>query len=333
VPIASEAPVDGRALVSVIVTAFNAEPWIERVVDSVRQQSYDRVEIVVIDDGSTDRTRELVSTLGEEDRRVTLAACEHAGTAKALTAGLRRARGEFVCLLSHDCYAVPDWLDRVVDALSADPSVGIVRGPVLPARESEVPFYHCMVVDHDSRSFDGVCIAYRAAALDAAGRHFDEQLSRYGDDADLGWRILECGYRHVWLHDPTAYHEVVPRTFWSGIRTSLGVYRFALLVRRHPDLRARLGLRFLWGGRTRYASVVLVHVAAIALVAGQPQVAAGAAAGLVGVLLADGARRKAATGLTLRDRWLAMPLERLLSGLVATYALAYGSLRYRSLVL
>jgi len=329
--IASEVQQGRGELVSVVVAAHNAEAWITGVVDAIRAQTYEQLEIVVVDDGSSDRTRDLVASMQQLEPRLRLIAARHGGTAHTVTRGLHAATGAVVCLISHDCYAVSDWVERVIVGFS-DPDVGIVRGPVLPAREILVPFFHCMVVDHDSVSFDGVCIAYRATALDAAGRYFEPALSRNGDDADLGWRIVDLGYRHVWLTDPTAYHDVVPRSFWSGIRASGGVFRFALLVRAHPGMRSHLRLGFLWGGRARYAKVALLHAAVILAAIGQLRPAAVLAVLLLAATVVDGAHSSLSAKLRLRDRLLTVPLEKLLRDVVGSYALAYGSIRYRSLV-
>ena len=160
--------------ISVIVTAYNAAPWIQGVLASLLAQWYppEQVEIIVVDDGSRDRTTMLVEALAQQDHRIRLIRQANRGTAGAVTTGLEAARGDILCLLSHDCYAEPNWLARVAAAFAADPRVGIVRGPILPTRPIDVPFVHCTIVDHDSRSFDGACIAYRTEAVDLAGRYF-----------------------------------------------------------------------------------------------------------------------------------------------------------------
>ncbi|MHB8468735.1 MAG: glycosyltransferase family 2 protein [Gaiellaceae bacterium] len=319
--------------VSIVVTTFNAEAWIEAVVSSLRVQTHRNLEILVVDDGSSDSTVDIAERLQLDDGRIRVLRNPHGGTAAAVNRGLEEARGEIVSLLSHDCYAEPDWISRAHDAFASQDLVGIVRGPVLPSRRISIPFYHCMVVDHASPSFDGVCIAYRAAALDRAGRYFDRELSRSGDDADLGWRILEVGYRQMWLDQPIARHEVVPRDPWSGLSQSFGVYRFPLLVRRHPALRSHLTLRCLWGGRARPAKFLLAHAVLAGAVAGRPRLTGAAASLLCFAAAAESARTLAQIDVSCAQRWLAMPLEKLLRDIISTYALAYGSLHYRSPVL
>lgn len=325
----------GNQMISVIVTTYNAAPWIVRVIESLQAQTYDRkqIEIVVVDDGSRDDTVALVERLARDDERIRLIRQQNQGTAGAVTRGLQEAQGAIVCLLSHDCFAEPAWLQRVADAFASDARLGIVRGAILPAGPLDIPFFHCMVVDHDSRSFEGACIAYRASAVDDVGRYFDRELSRYGDDADMAWRILGQGHTYRWLPlPPTAYHAVVPRPWWASIRSTPGVYRFALLLKKRPAMRSRLWRGFLWGSRYRYLKMLGLHTALLAGLMRRPR-AAGAGAGLLLAAMAWHAAAKQEPRVAPIHRWLTMPLVTLLNEWLGTYAFMYGSVKYRSPIL
>lgn len=325
----------GPVRVSVVIAAYNAARWIERVIDSVLAQTGldGPLEVVVIDDGSRDRTAEIVAGTAGRDARVRLIRQANQGTAGAVTAGLRAARGEIVCLLSHDTYAAPDWLARVGAAFAADPAVGIVQGPILAARPIDAPIVHCTVVTAPSRSFPGVAIAYRGAALDQAGRYFPADLSRYGDDADLGWRIVEAGYTAAWLPDPTAYHEVVPRRFWKEVRAAAGVGAFAKLIGRHPEMRRQLRFGILWGSKYRYAKVGALHAALLALLLRRPRPAAALIGGAVGLAWYESLQANRAVRVGLRHKLFTLPVHQILGEVIASYALIIGSLRWRSPVL
>lgn len=322
-------------MISVIVTTYNASPWIERVTDSLQAQTYDRdqIEIVIVDDGSRDDTVRLVEQFAHGDQRIRLIRQSNQGTAGAVTAGLQIAQGDILCLLSHDCFAEPTWLERVAAAFASDPQLGIVRGAILPTHPIDIPFYHCMVVDHDSRSFEGACIAYRASAVDQVGRYFDPELSRYGDDADMAWRMLEQEYIYCWLPDPpTSYHDVVPRPWWASIRSTPGVYRFALLLKQRPAMRLRLRCRFLWGSKYRYLKMLGLHTALLAGATDHPRIAAAGGALLVATM-GWHAGAKSEPRVAPIHRWLTIPLVTLVNELLGTYAFIYGSIRYWSPIL
>jgi GT2 family glycosyltransferase len=169
--------------------------------------------------------------------------------------------------------------------------------------------------------------------VDRAGRYFDRTLSRYGDDADMAWRIIEAGYKPKWLEGVTARHEVLPRSFWAGVRTAAGTYRFALLLKRHPMMRSKLRLRFLWGNKYRYIKMAGLHLMLAALFAGRPGLLWALAALVFLVSLVESSISTRGHPLRWWERWLVVAAHRLTTQLVFSYAQVWGSLRYRSLVL
>ena len=112
-------------LITVLITTYNYGQYIEEAIDSVLGQEFaqDRVEIVVVDDGSTDDTGERVKKYGSRIRYFYQA---NGGQAAALNAGFAKARGEIVALLDADDWFVPGKLARVVEAFESDGSVGMV---------------------------------------------------------------------------------------------------------------------------------------------------------------------------------------------------------------
>ncbi|WP_046113047.1 glycosyltransferase family 2 protein [Aquincola tertiaricarbonis] len=116
-------------LVSVIVPTYNCAAYIDETVASVLAQTHPAVELIVIDDGSTDGTLERLAAWGP---RLTVVPQANAGVCAARNHGLRIARGEFVCLLDHDDYWFPDKLAVQVAALQARPEVGVVYGSFMP---------------------------------------------------------------------------------------------------------------------------------------------------------------------------------------------------------
>ena len=107
-------------LFSVVVPVFDAGPVLERAVDSVRAQTYDRYEIILVDDGSRDgsdrRARELAAT----DERITALAVPRSGApARPRNQGIRASRGEFVAFLDQDDWWLPEKLERQYEKFRA----------------------------------------------------------------------------------------------------------------------------------------------------------------------------------------------------------------------
>lgn len=93
-------------LLSVIVPIYNVEPWLERCVRSIREQTYDRLEILLVDDGSTDGCPALCDRFAGEDSRIRVLHKENGGLSDARNAGIDAAKGTYIAFVDGD-----DWID------------------------------------------------------------------------------------------------------------------------------------------------------------------------------------------------------------------------------
>jgi FkbM family methyltransferase len=123
--ISTESP--GIPTVSIVMPAFNASGSIAEAISSVLSQSLTDWELLVIDDGSTDNTREIVQGLAEVDSRIRLLACKGKGVSDARNTGLDAARGEFIAFLDADDFMYLDALKRRVEALDRNPDWNLVH--------------------------------------------------------------------------------------------------------------------------------------------------------------------------------------------------------------
>lgn len=113
-------------LVSVVIPTYNREYCIEATIESVLRQTYPHLEVVVVDDGSTDGTGEFIATRFGHDSRVRYIRQDNQGVSAARNTGFRHARGEFVALLDSDDLWFPHKLDTQMAVFRAYPEVGMV---------------------------------------------------------------------------------------------------------------------------------------------------------------------------------------------------------------
>lgn len=113
--------VEHERWVSVIMPSFNHRPYVERAIDSVLAQTHAATELIVVDDGSTDGSVELLQSL-QTRHRFTLLCQQNVGVCRTLNRGIREAaKGEYVALLASDDFWHPEKLSRQLAALTASP--------------------------------------------------------------------------------------------------------------------------------------------------------------------------------------------------------------------
>ncbi len=109
--------------VSVVIPTFNASGYLKDALESAFQQSFQDLEILVIDDGSTDDTAAVVGSFGS---RVRFFQQEHAGPSRARNRGISEALGSYIAFLDADDIWLPQKLEKQLSLFEADPSLGLV---------------------------------------------------------------------------------------------------------------------------------------------------------------------------------------------------------------
>lgn len=126
-------------LISVIIPAYNAEKFIAKTLLSVLSQTYQNIEILVINDGSTDTTAEIVTSFAQKDSRVILLQQSNAGVAAARNLAIQKSRGEYIAPIDADDIWYPQNLEKQVESLiKSEPSVGVVYSWSLDINEKDL---------------------------------------------------------------------------------------------------------------------------------------------------------------------------------------------------
>lgn len=107
----------GNPLITVIIPVYNIMEYLPRCVHSVTAQTYRNLEILLVDDGSTDGTGELCDKLGSEDSRIRVFHKENGGSSSARNLGLGAAEGEYIGFVDSDDYIEPDMYERLFRAM------------------------------------------------------------------------------------------------------------------------------------------------------------------------------------------------------------------------
>ncbi len=207
--------------ITILIPVYNEEDVIEDTLKSVFSIDYpkEKLEIIVINDGSTDRTREI---LRRYEDRVRVIDKPNGGKADALNWGLREASGEFVAVLDSDTRVPPDVFKRVLTYFN-DPSVAAVDVTILPMnrrnlleRMQYIEYHIIAVYRKLLEAINAIYVTpgfavYRTDVLKKLGGWDTKNLT---EDIEIAWRILFNGYKIRMARDVVAY-TIVPRSFWK----------------------------------------------------------------------------------------------------------------------
>ncbi|WP_051556447.1 glycosyltransferase family 2 protein [Alkalihalobacterium bogoriense] len=106
-----------KSLVSIIVPAYNVEKYIEKCLSSILEQTYTNIEVIVVDDGSTDKTGQLIDNVSQQDNRVRIIHKENAGVSAARNSGIEISTGEYLVFVDGDDYIAPDYVEYMLSLI------------------------------------------------------------------------------------------------------------------------------------------------------------------------------------------------------------------------
>lgn len=187
--------VDGEPLVSIVMAAWNRESVIFRAIDSVLEQTYPNWELVVVDDGSTDSTAEVVRAYAREDERIRLVQGDHGGVSRARNLGIEAVHGELIAFLDTDNVWLPRFLELSVKTFLAEPDIqGAYAGMRLSAADGTLTYLGAQVSVAElakGNAVDMNTLVLRASVVDEVGG-FDTTMKRWVD-YDLVLRVAAVG--------------------------------------------------------------------------------------------------------------------------------------------
>lgn len=322
----------GRLRISVIIPVRDRAELLDRCLGALAPRLGDHAEVVVVDDGSRDRTRQVALEWASR-HRVRVLDNEGSGAVAARSTGVAASDGEVLAFTDSDCVPSPGWLAAGLAAIDA--GADLVQGRTTPERACGVLERSLWVTGDDG--LHATCNLFvRRSAFDAAGG-FDPAAGRrlayraghlrglgFGEDTLLGWRIRRSGRAYTFAPDAHVAHHVFAFDARDHIRRSWQAGGFPGLIAEVPELRNRLLVAGLFLGTARRLPLYLTVPA---MATGRRGVAAGSA-GVWMVWLGREVRRR-----EQGRRRLAALGAGVVADVVTATALVSASVRARSVVL
>lgn len=252
-----------RPLVSVIIPCFNREDYIRETIDSVLHQNYPNMELIVIDDGCTDKSRDILESYGKQIHLLEHPGRRNRGQSAAINLGLKKSSGEFVAILDSDDLFFENKLMEQVQFLSDNPDTGAVYAnginidsegkrlfKMYPEGKRD-PIGPEPVLEHSAFNLPSNAMV-RKKVFDQAG-FFNEDL-RTAQDHDMAVRVAEIapvGYidKCLWSyrrHNKSISHNRTMERWQNGFRILESArqrypYPLGTVMKRKAVLHFRLG--------------------------------------------------------------------------------------------
>ena len=279
----SEAPTGARPgepgpQVSAVIVNFNGAAFVEAGVGSVLATSYDPLEVVFVDNASSDGSCELVERTFGHDPRLTIVRNEAAvGPAVGRNVGLEHAQGDLIVFLDNDVEVNPEWLGPLVQLFDDQPAVGVAQ-PKLLRLSDRASFDYAGdllsptgflveraagAIDHGQFDYQAEILSGKSAAL-AARREvctavggFDGSYYMYLEETDFCWRAWLAGWDVVFTPVSTVYHA-----YGSARKSAQRSYRYEAQWTRYHACRNYVRTLVKNLGARALVRVLPLHVAA-----------------------------------------------------------------------
>jgi len=187
--------------VSAIVPVWNSESYLAAAIQSMLNQTFTDFEIIVLDDGSTDRSLEILHEFADLDRRVKVTACEHQGYSPLLNLGLSLAKGKYIARMDSDDICLPERFKQQVAFLDNHPDYVAVGSQIMQIDPANNPIgYVNFPLDHDAIDLSQIkgkgkinhpASMMRSDALQKINGY--RPAFEPGEDFDLFLRLAEVG--------------------------------------------------------------------------------------------------------------------------------------------
>jgi cellulose synthase/poly-beta-1,6-N-acetylglucosamine synthase-like glycosyltransferase len=255
-------PLENPPRVSVVICAYNAERTMDACLASLRNLNYPDYEVIVVNDGSTDRTpaitaeHKAVYDADPNGPRMVVVDQPNRGLSIARNVGMEAATGEIIAYTDSDCVPDPDWLYFLVYKFIRSGYVAVGGPNFPPAEPSMVPAAvavapggptHVLLDDEVAEHIPGCNMAFTKKVMKEANG-FEPIFAAAGDDVDFCWRLQNKGYVVGFSPAATVWHYR-RNTVKAYLRQQMGYGKAeALLYFKHPYRFNMLG-QSRWLGR------------------------------------------------------------------------------------
>lgn len=220
--------------VSVVIPTFNRLPYLKKCIDSLLASDFEDFEIIIVNDSSTDGTREYLNSFRNQNIKI-VHNKENLGKSKSRNQGIKISSGDIIAFTDDDCVVDNDWIKNLIKEFG-DGNTGFVIGGVFYVSRSLKAHFPERIVQNKKAVWPMTCnMAYRKKVLDKIG-YFNAKYDDYNnEDTELALRAIDQGEYCNRAKDAVVFHQ---QSFWSVkslLRSARNAAAWPLLKKEYPD--------------------------------------------------------------------------------------------------
>ena len=264
--------------ISIIVPVYNVENYLERCVESILKQTYTNFELLLINDGSTDKSGELCDQLVSKNGNIKVFHLENAGVSNARNVGIQNSTGEWITFVDSDDFITNDYLETLISAVDGDDSIGFSIGrlhhikngqitelPVFTGKEEKWSTEQTMreLLTTSKTSFFPVAKLFKREIISDFIFNTDYHLAE--DALFLTEILLKTKCTSVFIDKPIYYYDHRQGSATTSVNThvfdTIEVYKIIVsdVFQIFPQLKTDLVNRECWSYITVYDKIIFTE--------------------------------------------------------------------------
>lgn len=252
---------DDSPLISVIVPIYNVGEYVSKCIDSIIRQTYRNIEIILVDDGSTDKSGEICDLYSKKDKRIVVIHKKNGGLSDARNAGIDVAKGQFITLVDGDDYIDKDYVSLLYETLSTNSSdISVVGHKIIRASKTIIKCASRSKTYSPKEALKEI-LYDREIDLSAWGKLYDARLfkkirfpvGRIYEDSATTYRLFDTA-RSITAIPAAKYNYIIRAS--SITNESFNKRKFELLTstremceyikNKYPTLEKAANRRMMW---------------------------------------------------------------------------------------
>ena len=226
-------------LVSVVIPTYNRANLLKRAIQSVINQTYKNLEIIIVDDGSTDRTKDIVKTFSDS-RIQYIRHPENRGTSAARNTGIKNSKGNFIALLDHDDEYLPERIEKGIKVFKGAPeNLGMVWSNYWKVnkekKEKKIAFLKYHLEDAKKWIFPMPSTWVIRKKVFKKNGFFDEELGP-AEDTDFAIRLCKV-FSFYFINEPLAVYHITKGSYSCNVTIEKLIKIRKVFLEKHLDLK------------------------------------------------------------------------------------------------